>query len=196
MRYCIETIGARRRRVLRWSSEQRQCTTESLLGSWWRQQARTFPMHARMERWAVVEAPNWGGPLQDFTVLPTKIFRRCVIERSSVNYLPTILSTELFRRNTFCRWFHIPSLYRSEIQKKLLPTVLPTDRARQKKKVSRLEYTDGLDPSAKVSVIFYTDRIFPSVNTSINLYRRIMSVGEYVGDGGRHCPMPPELFRR
>ena len=33
-------------------------------------------------------------PLQDFTVLPTDIFRRCVIERSSVNYLPTILPTK------------------------------------------------------------------------------------------------------
>ena len=33
-------------------------------------------------------------PLQDFIVLPTDIFRRCVIERSSVNYLPTILPTE------------------------------------------------------------------------------------------------------
>ena len=58
------------------------------------------------------------------------------------------------------------------------------------------ENTDGLDPSAKVSVIFYTDWIFSSVNSSINLYRRIMSVGEYVGNGGRHCPMPTELFRR
>jgi hypothetical protein len=26
------------------------CTTGSLLCSWWRQQAKTFPMHARMER--------------------------------------------------------------------------------------------------------------------------------------------------
>ena len=48
--------------------------------------------------------------LQDFTVLPTAIFRRCMIERLSVKYLPTILPTEYARQNTFCRWFHIPSL--------------------------------------------------------------------------------------
>jgi hypothetical protein len=28
----------------------KSCTTRSLLCSWWRQQAKTFPMHARMER--------------------------------------------------------------------------------------------------------------------------------------------------
>ena len=61
------------------------------------------------------------------------------------------------------------------------------------------ENTDGLDPSAKVSVIFYTDRIFPFVNSSVLLYRRIISVGEYVGDGmeyHRHYPMPTDLFRQ
>ena len=46
------------------------------------------------------------------------------------------------------------------------------------------ENTDGIDPSAKVSVLFFTDRIFPSVKSSVNLYRRSMSVGEDVGDGG------------
>ena len=76
--------------------------------------------------------------------------------------------------------------------KKLLPMVLPTDRARQKKKSFPLgiyrqnifrrccENTDGLAPSAKMSVIFYTDRIFPLVKSSVNVYRRIISVG----DGG------------
>ena len=43
--------------------------------------------------------------------------------------------------------------------------------------------TDGPTPSVKVSGIFHTDRIFPSVNSSVSLYRRIISVGEYVGDG-------------
>ena len=59
--------------------------------------------------------------------------------------------------------------------------------------------TDGLHPSVNVSVIFHTDRIFSSVNSSVLLYRRIISVGEYVGDGmeyRRHCPMPTDLFRR
>jgi hypothetical protein len=32
--------------------------------------------------------------LQDFTVLPTEIFRRCVITSSSVNYSPTSSPTE------------------------------------------------------------------------------------------------------
>ena len=53
--------------------------------------------------------------------------------------------------------------------------------------------TDGLHPSVNVSVIFHTDRIFPSVNSSVFLYRRIISVGEYVGDGmeyRRHCLNP------
>ena len=52
-RYCIETTGARRRRVPRWSLEQRllevvQQEVSCALDK--RQQARTFPMHARMER--------------------------------------------------------------------------------------------------------------------------------------------------
>ena len=58
--------------------------------------------------------------------------------------------------------------------------------------LSVMPHSTFLAPSAKVSVIFYTDRIFPSVKSSVNLYRRIISVG----DGGRHCPMPTELFRR
>ncbi|KAJ6855229.1 hypothetical protein NC651_040025 [Populus alba x Populus x berolinensis] len=72
--------------------------------------------------------------------------------------------------------------------------------------------TDGILPSeyllsviphsvaiSVVSVIFHTDRINPSVNSSVFLYRRIISVGEYVGDGMaylRHCLMPTDLFRR
>ena len=142
--------------------------------------------------------------LQDFTVLPTAIFRRCVIELSSVKYLPTILPTEYSRRNTFCRWFHIPFAISVGNTKKTFtdgpcaPKKKSFPLGIYRRNIVRrcYENTDGLDPSAKVSVIYYTDRIFPSVNSSINLYRRIMSVGEYVGDGGRHCPMPTELFRR
>jgi hypothetical protein len=36
--------------------------------------------------------------LQDFTVLPTEIFRRCVITSSLVIYLPTSSLTNYFRR--------------------------------------------------------------------------------------------------
>jgi hypothetical protein len=78
-------------------------------------------------------------PLQDFTVLPTAKFRRCVIRSSSVIFLPT----EYVRRLYLSRWFLISSVYQSEKQKNNLPTVLQTERARQKKKDSRLKYTDG-----------------------------------------------------
>ena len=82
-------------------------------------------------------------PLQDFTVLPTEKFRRCVIRSSSVIFLPTSSPTDYVRRLSFRRWFPLPSLYRSEKQKNHLPMVLQTEFARQKKKDSRLKYTDG-----------------------------------------------------
>jgi hypothetical protein len=73
--------------------------------------------------------------LQDFTVLPTEKFRRYVIRSSSVIFLPTSSPTEYVRRLYLRRWFPIPSVYQSEKQKKHLPTVLQTERARQKKKI-------------------------------------------------------------
>ena len=140
--------------------------------------------------------------LQDFTVLPTDIFRRCVIERYLVNYLPTILPTELFRRNTFCRCFHIPSLYRSGIQKNIYRRTVrvkkksfPLGIYRRKIFCRCYVNTDGLHPSVKVSMIFHTDQIFLSVNSSVFLYRRIISVGDGM-EYRRHCPMPTDLFRR
>jgi hypothetical protein len=42
-------------------------------------------------------------PLQDFTVLPTKIFRRCVISSSLVIYLPTSSPMDYVRRLSLCR---------------------------------------------------------------------------------------------
>jgi len=44
-----------------------------------------------------------GESLQDFTVLPTNIFRRCVINSSSVIYLPTSSPTNYVRRLSFHR---------------------------------------------------------------------------------------------
>jgi hypothetical protein len=64
--------------------------------------------------------------LQDFTVLSTDKFRRCVIRSSSVIFLPT----EYVRRLSFRRWFPLPSLYRSEKQKNHLPMVLQTEFGR------------------------------------------------------------------
>jgi hypothetical protein len=45
----------------------------------------------------------WGESLQDFTVLPTNIFRRCVISSSSVIYLPTSSPTDYVCRLSFRR---------------------------------------------------------------------------------------------
>jgi hypothetical protein len=45
----------------------------------------------------------WGESLQDFTVLPTNIFRRCVISSPSVIYLPTSSSTDYVRQLSFRR---------------------------------------------------------------------------------------------
>jgi hypothetical protein len=80
--------------------------------------------------------------LQDFTVLPMKIFRQCVISSSSVIYLPTSSPTDYVRRLSLLWWFPVPSLYQSEKQKNHLSIVLQTEFAHQKK-VSRLKYTDG-----------------------------------------------------
>jgi len=88
-----------------------------------------------------IESIFFALPLQDFTVLPTDIFCRCVIRSSSVIFLPTSSSMDYVRRLSLHRWFPIPSLYRSEKQKNHLPMVLHTEFARQKK-VSRLKYTD------------------------------------------------------
>jgi len=56
--------------------------------------------------------------LQEFTVLPTEKFRRCMIRSSSVIFLPMSSPTEYVRRLYLRRWFPIPSVYRSEKQKK------------------------------------------------------------------------------
>jgi hypothetical protein len=56
--------------------------------------------------------------------------------------------------------------------------VLQTEFVR-KKKVSRLKYTDG----------------FYSVG-DIVIYRRLLTVGKFVGDCGSYCQMPTESFRR
>jgi len=73
--------------------------------------------------------------LQDFTILPTEKFRRCVIRSSSMIFLPTSSPTDYVRRLSLRRWFPIPSLYRSEKQKNHLPMVLQTEFARQNKKI-------------------------------------------------------------
>jgi len=137
--------------------------------------------------------------LQDFTVLPTDQFRRCVIRSSSVIFLPTSSPTDYVRRLSLRRWFPLPSLYWSEKQKNHLPMVLQTEFARQKKifplEIYRrifipsviLWLTDRKYPLVNPSVsVWNTKRIYPSVNSSVLVAatvkcRRINSVGKSVG---------------
>ena len=144
--------------------------------------------------------------LQDFTVLPTKIFYWCVIRSSSVIYLPTSSPTDSIHRLSLRRWFPIPSLYRSEKQKNHWPMVLQTECACQKKRFPLEIYrrifipsviswlTDGYVPSVKLSVsVWNTDRIYPSVNSSVSVAatvkcRRIKSVGKAVGECLKYRP--------
>ena len=126
--------------------------------------------------------------LQDFTVLPTEQFRRCMIRSSSVIFLPTSSPTEYVCRLYLRRWFPIPSVYWSKKQKNHLPTVLQTERARQKKD-SRLKYTDGF--LFRQWHCNYRRKIY--VGTSVGecmKYRPNMSVCKFVGTGGSYCQMP------
>jgi len=97
--------------------------------------------------------------LQDFTVLPTEIFCRCVIRSSSVIYLPTSSPTDSVRRlslslaisvgktkNFICRWFYRRNLrakkksFPLEIYRRIfIPLVISG-------------FTDGYVPLVKLSV--------------------------------------------
>ena len=140
--------------------------------------------------------------LQDFKVLPTEKFRRCVIRSSSVIFLPTSSSTDYVRRLSLRRWFPLPLLYRSEKQKNHLPMVLQTEFARQKKRFPLEIYrrifipsvilwlTDGNYPSVSV---WNTDRIYPSVHSSVLVAatvkcRWINSVGKSAGECLKYRP--------
>ena len=124
--------------------------------------------------------------LQDFTVLLTDQFRRCVIKSSSVIFFPTSSPTDYIRRLYLRRWFPLPSLYRSEKQKNHLPMVLQTEFARQKKKI----------PAWNIPTDFYSvgdiviDRRKLSVGKYVGecmKYRPNMSVCKFVGTGGSYC---------
>ena len=137
--------------------------------------------------------------LQNFTVLLTKIFRRCVIKSSLVNYLPTILPTEYVRRLFFYWWFHIPheiicrQFYKRNLRakKKRFPAWnIPTDFIQSV--ISCI--TDDQFPSVNLSVsVWNTDQIYPFVNSSVLVAatvkcRRINSVGKAVGDYMNYWP--------
>jgi len=124
--------------------------------------------------------------LQDFTVLPTETFRRCVIRSSSVIFLPTSLPTDYVRRLSLRRWFPLPSLYRSEKQKNHLPMVLQTEFARQKKKDSRLKYTDGFLGRQYIVIYRRTITVGKSVGECVK-YRQNMFVCKFVGNCGSYC---------
>jgi hypothetical protein len=144
--------------------------------------------------------------LQDFTVLPTNQFRRCVIRSSSVIFLPMSSLTDYVRRLSLHRWFPLPLLYRSEKQKNHLPMVLQREFVRQKKRFPLEIYqwifiplvilwlTDGNYPLVNPSVsVWNTDRIYPSVNSSVLVAatvkcRRNNSVGKSVGECLKYRP--------
>ena len=123
-------------------------------------------------------------PLQDFTVLPTEKFRRSVIRSSSVIFLPTSSPTEYVRRLYLRRWFPILSVYQSE-KKKHLPTVLQTERARQKKKFPLEIYRRIFIPSVKFKLP--TENIRRYIGRWNWKYRRNISVCNFVGNGRSYC---------
>ena len=127
----------------------------------------------------------FGCSLQDFTVLPTDKFRRCVIRSSSVIFLPTSSPTDYVRRLYLHRWFPIPSLYRSEKQKNHLPMVLQMKFA-PKKKDSRLKYTDGFLVPRYIMIYRRKITIGKSVCECMK-YRQHMSVCKFVGNCGSYC---------
>jgi hypothetical protein len=132
--------------------------------------------------------------LQDFIVLPTKIFRRCVISSSSVIFLPTSSPTDYVRQLSLRRWFPILSLYRSETQKNHLSMVLQTEFARQKK-VSRLKYTDGFYSVGDIVIYRWLRTVGKFVGECLK-YRPNISVCKFVGNCGSYCQMPTDLVRR
>ena len=75
--------------------------------------------------------------LQDFTVLPTEIFCRCVIRSSSVIYLPTSSPTDSVRRLSLSLAISVGKT------KKPFADGFPDGICAPKKKDSRLKYTDG-----------------------------------------------------
>jgi len=130
--------------------------------------------------------------LQDFIILPTDKFRRCVI------FLLTSSPMNYVRRLTLCRWFPIPLLYRSE--KKPFADGF-TDGIWAPKKRFPLEIyrrifipsvilwlTNKKYLSVNPSVsVWNTNRIYPSVNLLVLVVatvkcRRINSVGKSVGE--------------
>jgi hypothetical protein len=124
-------------------------------------------------------------PLQDFTVLSTAKFRRCVIRSLSVIFLLMSSPTEYVRRLYLRRWFLIPSVYQSEKQKNHLPTVLQTERARQKKRFLLEIYRRIFIPSVKLKLP--TENIRRYIGRWNWKYRRNMSVCKFVGTGGSYC---------
>jgi len=144
--------------------------------------------------------------IQDFIVLPTNQFRRCVIRSSSVIFLSTSSSMDYVRRLYLRRWFPLPSLYWSKKQKNHLPVVLQTEFARQKKRFPLEIYrrifipsvilwlTDGNYPSVNPSgSVWNTDRIYPYVNLSVLVAatvkcRQINFIGKAVGECLKYRP--------
>jgi hypothetical protein len=129
--------------------------------------------------------------LQDFIVLPTDIFRRCVISSSSVIYLSTSLPTDYIRRLSFRRWFPIPSLYRSAKQKNHLPMVLQTEFACQKKKIPAWNIPTDFYSVDDIMIYRRLLIVGKSVGECMK-YRSNISVCKFIGKCGSYCQMPTD----
>jgi hypothetical protein len=87
--------------------------------------------------------------LQDFIVLPTKLFRRFVIHSSLVILLPMKSPMETFRRLSFRQKYLISSLHQS-VKKKTIADGFIDGNCAPKKKISPLKYTDEFILSVNV----------------------------------------------
>ena len=103
--------------------------------------------------------------LQDFTVLPTKIFHRSVIQSSSVFFLSTASQKENICRLSFRRYYLIPSLTQS-VNKTFTDDF--TDKNCTQKKSFLLEIYRRNKLSVTLSVsVWNIDRRYPSVYSSV-----------------------------
>jgi hypothetical protein len=124
--------------------------------------------------------------LQDFKILPTDKFRRCVIRSSSVIFLPMSSPTDYVRWLTLRRWFPIPSLYQLEKQKKPFADGFTDGICAQKKKIPTWNIPTDFHFVADIVI----DRRKISVSKSIGecmKYRPNISVCKFVGTGGNYC---------
>jgi len=123
--------------------------------------------------------------LQDFTVLPTDQFRRCVIRSSSVIFLPTSSPMDYVRRLSLHRWFPFPS-YIGWKNKKIICWWFYRRNLRAKKNI--LAWNIPTDFYSVSEIVI--DRRKLSIGKSVcdcMKYRPNISVCKFVATGGSYC---------